>query len=151
MWSKDFGSETKWTHTHTLWQTEWALAFKIRSSAVCSLYHSTWFSSSDHGKAQSFPHSLYFSVPPSLNAQTSAHIHTHLPLAQRTHMHTRILTHIYANTQGQAISQHPQSIRPLLIPPRCLVQCGCIYRSQASTLLFLQLSVLITFLCFLSR
>lgn len=94
---------------------------------------------------------------------TNKYSHPHLnefrntvhPKAQMTYctwpwMHTHTHMHIYTKTQDRAISQHPQSIRPQLIPLRSLVQCSCIYRSQASTLLFLQHSVLITFLCFLS-
>lgn len=56
---------------------------------------------------------------------------------------------IYTQAHERAIPQHPRSIRPVLIPARSSVQCSCIYRSQASTPLLLQHSVLITFLCFL--
>lgn len=103
------------------------------------------------------------SLPLFWNPQPSTHIHTHLNKIQntfhpkahemhghgcaRTHIHT--LAHAYKNTQDSAISQHPQHIRPLLIPPRSSVQCSCIYRSHANTLLFLRHSVLITFPCFL--
>lgn len=59
-----------------------------------------------------------------------------------------ILVEIHANPDECVISQQTHSIRPLLMPSRSLVRCSRIYRSQASTLLFLQHSLLISFLCF---
>lgn len=53
------------------------------------------------------------------------------------------------HTQKNSFSHHLQSIRPLLIPWSSPVQRSCICWSQANTLLFLQHSILITFLCFL--
>lgn len=56
-------------------------------------------------------------------------------------------THSHTRTQKTSFSQHLRSVKPLLIPWPSLVQCSCISWSQANTLLFLQHSILITFLC----
>lgn len=99
------------------------------------------------------------------NAQTSAHIHApviskilfiqrhkghtvHGPERTHTHMHTVCIQ--YTDTQGTTISQHPQSIRPRLIPLRGLwfnAAASIGHRPAHSSF---SGAFLITFFCFLS-